>query len=135
MALEDRYERLIKYLTDYIYTVTIRDGVAAETYHGPGCVAVTGYTSEDYKADPDLWSKMVPRVDRDTVLEQARIALSGKEVPPLEHRIIHRDGTTRWIRNTIVVTKNELGVPVAYDGLINDITDRKRAEAEQAVRN
>ncbi len=135
MTLENRYEKLIKYLTDYIYTVTIRDGVAAETYHGPGCLAVTGYTSDDYKADPDLWSKMVPRVDRDNVLAQATVALSGQDVPPLEHRIIHRDGTTRWIRNTIVVTKNDSGTPVAYDGLINDITERKRRELDEAVRS
>jgi len=106
MALEDRYERLIQYLTDYIYTVTIRDRVAAETYHGPGCVSITGYTLEDYRSDPDLWSKMVPRTDRERVLEQARRALAGEEVPPLEHRIIHRDGTTRWIRNTIVPTRS-----------------------------
>jgi len=36
------------------------------------------------------------------VLEQARRALAGERVEPLEHRIIHRDGYTRWIRNTIV---------------------------------
>jgi PAS domain S-box-containing protein len=134
MAVEDRYERLIQYLTDYIYTVTIRDGEAIDTYHGPGCVSVTGYTSEDYKADPDLWYKMVPRGDREHVLEQARLARTGSEVPPLEHRIVHRDGYTRWIRNTIVVTKNDIGIPIAYDGLINDITERKRIENEQAVR-
>ncbi|MGA9119847.1 MAG: ATP-binding protein [Bacteroidota bacterium] len=134
MGLEDRYEKLIQYLTDYIYTVRIQDGVAVDTYHGPGCVSVTGYTSDDYQADPDLWYEMVPRGDREKVLEQARLALAGNEVPSLEHRIIHRDGFTRWIRNTIVVTKDEQGIPVAYDGLINDITERKRIEAEETVR-
>jgi len=125
MELEERYANLIDYLTDYIYTVRIQDGVAVETYHGPGCVAITGYTSEDYRANPDLWSSMVPRADREKVLEQARRALAGERMQPLEHRIIHRDGSTRWIRNTIVVTKDAAGVPVAYDGLINDITRLK----------
>ena len=121
MDLENRYAKLIKYLTDYIYSVEIQDGVATETFHGPGCVAITGYTSEDYKENPDLWSSMVPRADREKVLEQARRALAGEQVEPLEHRIIHRDGTTRWIRNTIVVTMDESGTTIAYDGLINDI--------------
>jgi len=134
MELEERYAKLIDYLTDYIYTVRIHDGVAVETYHGPGCVSITGYTSEDYEANPDLWHRMVPRSDRDNVLEQARKALAGEKVPPLEHRIIHRDGSTRWIRNTIVVTKDASGAPLAYDGLINDITPLKKAQAEQAMR-
>ena len=134
MELEERYAKLIDYLTDYIYTVRIQDGAAVETYHGPGCVAITGYTSDDYQANPDLWYSMVPRGDREKVLEQARRALAGERGEPLEHRIIHRDGTTRWIRNTIVVTKGDDGTPVAYDGLINDITQLKKASAEEAIR-
>ncbi len=132
--MEERYAKLIDFLTDYIYTVKIRDGVVVDTYHGPGCVSITGYTSEDYKTDPNLWYRMVPRADREKVLEQARCALAGERVNPLEHRIVHRDGSTRWIRNTIVVTTDGSGMPVAYDGLINDITSKKKAEAEEAIR-
>ena len=135
VELEARYARLIIYLTDYIYTVNIREGVAVETYHGPGCVSITGYTSEDYRANPDLWYRMVPRGDRDRVLDQARRALAGEQVEPLEHRIIHRDGSVRWIRNTIVVTKDDAGNPVAYDGLINDITQVKKSAAAEAIRH
>jgi len=135
MEIGQRYEKLINYLTDYIYTVTIENGVAVDTYHGPGCVSVTGYTSEDYKKDPDLWFRMVHKKDSDKVLKQARMALEGKEVDPLEHRIIHRDGTIRWIRNKIVITKDGWGNPIAYDGLINDITELKRAEAAATIRN
>ncbi|MGO9481046.1 MAG: ATP-binding protein [Candidatus Kryptoniota bacterium] len=134
MDIERRYEKLINYLTDYIYTVTIRDGTAVDTIHGPGCVSVTGYTPIDFKKDPDLWYRMVHHKDRAKVLEQASLALAGKEVAPLEHRIIHRDGTVRWIRNKIAVTKNGDGSPVAYDGLINDITNLKKAEAAEALR-
>ncbi len=135
MEIGQRYEKLINYLTDYIYTVTILDGIVVDTYHGPGCVSVTGYTSEDYERDPDLWFRMVHKKDREKVLNQAHLALAGKEVEPLEHRIIHRDGSVRWIRNKIVVTKNEQGNPVAYDGLINDITQLKKAEVAAAIRN
>jgi PAS domain-containing protein len=28
--------------------------------------------------------------------------LAGQHVPPLEHRILHKDGSTRWLRDTIV---------------------------------
>ena len=125
---EQRYYRLIHYLTDYIYTVKIEKGKAIDTYHGPGCVAVTGYASEDYDNDPELWYRMVHPDDRAAVLEQAVKALGGHNVKPLEHRIIHRDGSIRWVKNSIVLSKDEFGNVLYYDGLINDITELKKAE-------
>ena len=135
MDITTRYKNLINYLTDYIYTVKIEDGTAVETMHGPGCISVTGYSSEDYVKDPELWYRMVHNKDRKMVLEQAKLALLGKEAKAIEHRIIHRDGTVRWVKNQIVVTKDNEGNPIAYDGLINDITDLKRAEYDNAIKN
>ncbi len=135
MTTEKRYEKLINYLTDYIYSVTIKDAVVVSTDHGPGCVAITGYTAEEYQNDSDLWYRMIHPKDREKVVKQAQLALAGEECEPVEHRIIHRDGTTRWIRNKIVITKNGTDHPVSYDGLINDITDLKRAESAAINRN
>ncbi len=131
--IEKRYERLINFLTDYIYTVKIENGQVIDTYHGPGCVNVTGYNSEDYKKDPELWHRMVHQEDSDKVLEQARKALAGENVETIEHRIIHRDGSIRWVKNSIVTTRDEFGMPIYYDGLINDITSLKEAEEEAAI--
>ncbi len=135
MNLSERYQNLINYLTDYIYTVRIMDGTVVETIHGPGCVSVTGYTSEDYKSDPELWYRMVHHKDKEKVLNQAKLALTGNDAGSIEHRIVHRDGHIRWVKNQIVVTKDDNGSPVAYDGLINDITELKKAEAVSEVRN
>ncbi len=129
----NRYQSLVNLLTDYIYTVKIQNAKAVKTIHGPGCVSVTGYSSEDYSKDPELWYRMVHKKDRKKVLEQARLALLGEEVDIVEHRIIHRNGTTRWVKNKVVVTKDLNGNPVAYDGLINDITDLK--ESRNCCRN
>lgn len=134
MDIEQKYEKLVNYLTDYIYTVRIRNGVVVETIHGPGCVAVTGYSPEDFRREPDLWFRMVHRKDRAKVQERARLAMAGNETGAMEHRIIHRDGTVRWIRSKIVLTRDADGTLVAYDGLINDITDLKKAEAAAALR-
>jgi len=56
---EQRYRHITDATTDYIYTVRIEDGHPVETIHGPACVAVTGYTEEDFKANPHLWIQMV----------------------------------------------------------------------------
>ncbi|KAA3658695.1 MAG: PAS domain S-box protein [Calditrichaeota bacterium] len=125
---DQRYERLVGLVADYIYTVKIENGAPVETYHGPGCSTITGYSSQDFLNDKDLWYRMVHVDDRDTVEEQARKALHGEAVPSLEHRIIHRNGTIRWVKNYIVIDKNKQGQTISYDGIIRDITDRKRAE-------
>jgi PAS domain S-box-containing protein len=125
---EVRYQRISEAITDYIYTVRVADGRAVETTHGPGCLAVTGYRSEEFANDPFLWLRMVAAEDRPKVEEQARRILDGEDPPSIEHRIVHKNGTVRWVRNTFVPHRDERGALVSYDGLIQDITGRKHAE-------
>jgi len=127
-ASEERYRRLLSSVTDYVYTVTVQSGQPTGTIHGPGCVAVTGYTPEEYASDPLLWHRMVHAADKQAVTAQAARLLAGGQAEALEHRIIHRDGTVRWVRNTPVPRFDVGGQVVAYDGLIADITARKLAE-------
>lgn len=125
---KNQYNLLLDYLTDYIYTVRVKKGTAIETLHGPGCVSVTGYKMKEFVKDPELWYRMVHKNDRAAVTRQAKQALAGKDVPPLEHRIRHKNGSIRWVRNTIILLRNENGKNYGYNGLINDITALKKAE-------
>ena len=129
---ELHYKVLLESVTDYVYSVKLNQGQPMTTVHGPGCVSVTGYTSEDYKADPNLWYRMVHPDDRADVTDQAARMLSKQSAESIEHRLVHKDGTIRWVRNTPVPRFGEQGVLVAYDGLITDVTERK--QVEQALR-
>ncbi|HJV66581.1 MAG TPA: SpoIIE family protein phosphatase [Geomonas sp.] len=125
---ERRYKRLVSAVTDYIYTVTIKAGAVVKTSHGPGCLPVTGYSSEDYQQNPFLWYQMIYEEDRAAVTSLTNDICAGKDIPSLEHRIRHKDGSLSWVSNTIVPRYNDQGKLTAYDGLITDITQRKRAE-------
>ena len=125
---EERYRRITEAITDYIYTVRIQDGSAVETVHGAACEAVTAYTPENFSADPYLWIQMVHDDDREAVEKQAALVLSGVKAEPIEHRIIRKDGAVRWVRNTPVSNFDSDGGLLSYDGLIQDITERKQAE-------
>jgi sigma-B regulation protein RsbU (phosphoserine phosphatase) len=125
---EQRYKRLVAAVTDYIYTVRIEVERKNETSHGPGCETVTGYTAEEYQANPNLWYEMILEEDRPRVMERINDLLEGRDVPSLEHRIRHKDGSIRWVKNTVVPRHNEQGSLIGYDGLISDITVRKQAE-------
>ena len=76
---------------------------------------------------------MVHEDDRKLVLNQSELALKGKYVKPIEHRIIHRDGSTRWVKNSIVLNLDDNNNIISYDGIINDITDLKNAEEQNRI--
>jgi PAS domain S-box-containing protein len=122
-------------VTDYVYSVTVEKGQVVSTLHGPGCEAVTGYTSEDFAADQALWYRMIWEEDRPAVVAQAEGILQGEPRSPLEHRIRHKDGSIRWIRNTPVPRKSQAGALDGYDGLVTNITERKLAEEQLTSAN
>lgn len=129
-ASEERYKRITEGLTDYLYTVRVENGRAVETRQSPASMIVTGYTPEEFAADPYLWIRMVVPEDRELVNEHVRQILAGKDSLPIEHRIIRKDGKMRWISDTPVLSKDAAGKLLSYDGLIKDITERKVAEEQ-----
>jgi two-component system, cell cycle sensor histidine kinase and response regulator CckA len=129
---EERYRHITETVTDYVFNVIVANGRAESTTHGPGCVAVTGYSPEEISSDPNLWLGMVVPDDREIVLDQSRMALAGEPVGAVEHRILRKDGALRWVRNAIVPRLDTSGALTGYDGLIQDITER-RALQEQLL--
>jgi PAS domain S-box-containing protein len=127
---EERYRCIIDSITDYVMSVKIENGQAVSASHGPGCVAVTGYSAEELSGDPELWFGLVVAEDREIAANQVRRILAGERTGPLEHRILRRDGAVRWVRHTPVVRLDADGEPVAYDGVIQDITERRVLEQQ-----
>ena len=125
---ERRHDELINAVTDYIYAVKVDKGKVIETVHSASCVGVTGFSCEEYAADPYLWLNMIHEEDRAGVLRQMANILFEDEPNAFEHRIYHKDGSVRWIHNTLVRRYDTEGRLVAYDGLIRDVTERKIAE-------
>jgi PAS domain S-box-containing protein len=129
---EDRYRRITAAVTDYTFTVLVDHGRVVKTIHGPTCIAVTGYSEEEFAANPYLWFTMILSEDRERVKNHAALILSGNDPGEIEHRIWRKDGAMRWVVNTPVPQRDSSGAVIAYDGLIRDITKRKRAEEEKA---
>ncbi len=128
---EQRYRRLLASVTDYVYTVEVRDGRPAATQHGPGCEAVTGYRPEEFSERPYLWLDMVYPEDRPAVIAHAEALLRGGPAEPLDHRIVRKDGAVRWVRNTPAPRFDAHGRLTGYDGLVKDVTERKKAIEER----
>jgi PAS domain S-box-containing protein len=127
---ETRYRQLLSAVNNYTYSVHCQNGIVLHTEHGSGCLAVTGYTPQEYLDDPYLWIKMVHPADQGLVRQHVAAVLAGGDPPPLEHRIVRKDGRVCWIRDTIVKHHNEQRELVGYDGLIEDITARRLVEEQ-----
>lgn len=58
-------------------------------------------------------------------------ALAGRKHYDIDHRIVRPDGVVRWVHETAEVLRDVEGNPLRMLGVVQDITERKQAEAER----
>jgi PAS domain S-box-containing protein len=125
---QQQFKRITDGITDYLYTVKVHEGKATETIHSEACKIVTGYSSSEFSNDRYLWINMVVPEEREWVAGRFQKILQGEEIPPLEHRIVCKNGKIRWISDTAIPKYDLNGKLISYDGVIKDITERKITE-------
>ncbi len=98
-------------------------------YVSPSCQRITGYTASEFETDPELGSRIVHPDDLAMLEAHMREARTSSAVSgSLEFRIIHRDGTTRWIGHVCQPVFDSHGLFLGHRGSNRDITNRKKAE-------
>ncbi|MGC9196073.1 MAG: PAS domain-containing sensor histidine kinase [Syntrophobacteraceae bacterium] len=98
-------------------------------YVSPSCQRITGYTAAEFEADPGLGFRIVYPDDlAQFKLHLQAYATNSKEPGAFEFRIIHRDGSIRWIDHVCQSVFDESGNFMGRRGSNRDITDRKKAE-------
>ena len=81
-------------------------------------------------ADPGLWVECLHPDDRERALEQEnRKAASDGGGPPIDYRMITREGAVVWILDEAVLEPDGDGTEI-WHGVLYDITERKKAEHE-----
>lgn len=91
-----------------------------------------GYTLHEYENNVNLWYNSIHPEDKQLVQANDDNYRTGKiDHHRLEYRIIHKDGTVKWVLDRGVVTeKNEEGKPLKIIGTHSDITRQKENEKE-----
>ena len=126
------YRSLIERLPAVTY---LDDLVTGETaFVSPQIVELFGVTPEQWIADPDAWLGPIHPDDRDRVNEAYVAAVDAQEPLRAEYRVVGPDGVVRWVVDHTVILPQVDGRPVLTQGLIFDISERKRAEQELAHR-
>jgi diguanylate cyclase (GGDEF)-like protein/PAS domain S-box-containing protein len=123
------YRRLVERLPAIVYAAELGER-GRWRYVSPQIEEILGYAPEEWLADPDLWASRIHPEDRERALAQeTRKTLTMRNPPPIDYRMISRDGETIWILDEAVLEPDELGTPV-WHGVLYDITERKNAEGE-----
>jgi PAS domain S-box-containing protein len=112
-------------VSSYTYTTHVKNSEPVLTQRSQGCLAVTGYSEQAFLEDHSIWLTIVPEEHRSMVKANIERVIAGDEIGPIEFKIRTRDGDIRWIRDTIIPHHDEHGVVYKYDGLVEDITERK----------
>ncbi|MHB1011914.1 MAG: PAS domain-containing hybrid sensor histidine kinase/response regulator [Desulfobacteria bacterium] len=99
------------------------------SFMGANIEKIVGHPSEEFTSARKLWYELVHPGDQGMLRRRILEAVRARErVLRLEYRLLHRDGSTRWVADRRQMIYGEDGKLRWVDGLILDITDRKRSD-------
>jgi PAS domain S-box-containing protein len=81
---------------------------------------LSGYTPDEFYADPEIGERLTHPDDRSVLLELLR---AGWQSGPRVSRWIRKDGGQIWVEQTTVSVHDEHGVLVALEGMVRQIDD------------
>jgi PAS domain S-box-containing protein len=129
---EARYRTLVEQIPAITY-IDSYEGVPGHyrsTYVSPQIESMLGYSAEDFIRQASLWPTLIHSADRERVLAVAAHHYETGERLSQEYRLVARDGHEVWVLDQAVVVRNEHGEPRFSQGILYDITGRKRAEED-----
>jgi PAS domain S-box-containing protein len=96
---------------------------------------LTGYTADEILANRQLWMSVVYPADRDRVFA-AFTRCKNLGIPfEIEYRIIHKDGSLRYVIDEGEPVFNDKGQVTEIEGIITDVGESKKARICVCQRN
>ncbi len=95
-------------------------------YVSPAVADMTGYTPEEWYADPDLGRKIVHPEDWHLIADERAQTDAGARSSVV--RWIRKDGSVIWVEARWTEVEDGDGNIIGTQGIARDITERKRAE-------
>ncbi|MBW4465850.1 MAG: PAS domain S-box protein [Pegethrix bostrychoides GSE-TBD4-15B] len=97
----------------------------------PNLKQILGYRDDEISNDLSLWAGYIHPDDQAAVREQAQAYLDGQTASyACEHRMLHKDGSLRWILTCGEAIRDASGQPIRLVGTNSDITERKQLELQ-----
>jgi len=123
-ASEEKLESILDSLEEVVWSVDIATNNLL--FLNPAAESVYGLSVGDLLTNPDLRLQSIHPQDRDRI--QLSLASSLNHSNNLEYRIVQPNGEIRWVWERSRLILNNIGEPYRRDGIISDITERKKVE-------
>lgn len=112
------------------------DGRMECSYLSPGCEIVFGYTVDELLADRSLWESRLCPEDLSHIPLRTLVAhFPIRSSLTLEYQFHHKDGSLRWIADTVNARWDEGSIAWKVTTVGRDITQRKQLELELQTLN
>ena len=124
---EAKYRSLVANLPDVVW---VADETGQPVFASANCERISGYTPEE-ACQPGFWMGRIHPEDQDRVATASRILFEKGEPFDPEYRFLRKDGQWIWLHSRAVNVLERDGKRYR-DGLLSDITERKRMEQKLA---
>jgi two-component system cell cycle sensor histidine kinase/response regulator CckA len=124
---EEKYRIISENIPVVVYSA-LPDKYSTNIFLSGRSKELTGYTSEELVADPQLWDRIIFDEDKPQVWEAIGKHRAKKNILHVEYRIICKNGSIKWIKDMATPVLDEQGNLIRIDGCMEDITERKCAE-------
>ncbi len=126
IASQKHIEDLVNSIEGIVWEASVNEQFT-NTFISNKIVDILGYTPEEWAAKPGFFfEKMYPE-DRERIAEYLKRELFRKMHHEHEYRMIAKDGSIVWIRDSVNIVPN-LESPQKLRGIMMDITAIKQAE-------
>jgi diguanylate cyclase (GGDEF)-like protein/PAS domain S-box-containing protein len=130
---EERYAVAVKGANDGLWDWNI---LTNTVYWSPRWKSLLGYQEHEIGTHPDEWLSRLHEDDAQRVKETLSAYLeSGNGHYESEHRLLHCNGTFRWMRCRGAAVADGTGRVTRLAGSLTDITDAKMADALTGLPN
>lgn len=126
---ETKYRGLIETIPAVTY-IDPMDEWGDSLYVSPQITELLGCTPEQWLTDPSFWRRSVHPDDIQRVWEEYVRARDAGAAYQQEYRMLREDGEVVWVSERAAVLRDPDGKPWLWQGVMVDITERKRVEEE-----
>lgn len=124
---KDQLDSIFNEMEDVVFSLRLPDYKVE--FVTPSVERLYGISPEAFMANSDLWKDFVHPEDAG-IIEETTESLQKKGYFESEYRIITEENVIKWVRNRAKTVYSENAEPVRLDGVMTDITSRKKMEAE-----
>jgi PAS domain S-box-containing protein len=126
-AAEARYRTLVERLPAVTYIAELGAG-GPWHYVSPQIETMLGFSPAEWLSDPMNWMNHIYPEDREIALAAEKLFQETHDLFQAEYRMCARDGRLLWFRDEGVLLHETDGQGLLMQGVMYDITERKRLE-------